>query len=639
MSAADPERRNTQTLADAARRTEPQLPWTAETAPQAARPAPTAEGKASFESDAPAAPDKAGFAAPTQTLLKRLADLLRRSDSPTPFAIGLFAPAGAGKTSALNWLADNLKASGSPLVVAVRAADLAAAPERALAAALYRALSPRHGALAQEAAQEGAHFGADPGALARSAQDRLEALRRKLTAEKQALAQTETRRAALKETLLYETPGSRVDSYARKMRNAFEHRLRRFGFSGESLSVFKDLTRDVNESGGMIGRLLTSLRALYAYRGQTRLLVLAALSFGVNQGFTWLAANKPAVLGIFSSAGSIGVQTADFLQDKLDWLPLAARIFALIALALLGLNLWRAFEFMQPLVRAARLLDEDVLARRHEIDQTLAHQARTVEMMGSDADALARKAAEAERRAAAVGASKNPPLFLESDDAAQKSDYARGFLESLSELLTRGAISGAPRRLVVAVDGFESVEAPAGLFGRVNDLLARPGLIAIYALDPRLFPTASDDFARRIQLPMRLDADSHADLPALAPLDTPLSPLEARLVGALAPLAGDNPRAQKRLRNQFRFLRPAPGAPSGLTAALALFLAADVGASPADRQALQRALIENGDFAPRGSAALHEALANATAIDGPISREDARRAAALARQVSVASAE
>ena len=114
---------------------------------------------------------------------------------------------------------------------------------------------------------------------------------------------------------------------------------------------------------------------------------------------------------------------------------MAARLFALLALALLGLNIWRALYFMQPLIHAAGLLDQDVVDKRHEVEQTLAHQARNVELIGSEVDALARKAYEAERRANAAGASRNPPLFLESDEASRKRDHALGFLESLSDLL------------------------------------------------------------------------------------------------------------------------------------------------------------------------------------------------------------
>jgi hypothetical protein len=636
LPAAEPERRTAEPFPVAAsRRAEPHIPWAGEAAPPPARQAsaPTG-GDGFFETDAPVAPGKAAFGAQTQALLDRLVALLRRPDAPSPFAVGLLAPAGAGKTSALNWLSEKLAGAGVTAIVPVKAADLSAEPERGLAAALYRALSLRHGPLAQEAAQEGAHFGADPATLARAAQERLDIVRRKLVAEKQSLAQIETRRAALKEILLYDTPGTRVDAYARKVRASFEPRLRRFGFSGDPLSVFKDLTRDLDESGGPLRRALSGLRGLYAYKGQKRLLVWSAIFFGLNKGIAWLAVNKPVWLGVIASAGSIGTQTSDFLQTRLDWLPMAAQGCALLALALLGLNIWRAFDFFQPLFRAANLLDADFDAKRHEIDHTVAHHARNVERLGVEADALTRKAEDAERRANAAGANRNPPAFLDLDEAAQKRAAALGFLESLSELLSRGAIPGAPGKIVVALDGFESAEAPVALFGRVHDLLAKPGFLPVYALDATLFAGASDLLARRVQLPLRLDAGG--ETVALAPLDAPLTGTEARLASALAPLAGDSPRAQKRLRNLLRFLRPGPEAGAGVTAALALFLAADIGGSAQDREALAGALKDDfGGFAPKGSPMLHEALAQAAAIDGPIGAEAARRGAALARCVAV----
>ena len=636
MSVAQPERRDLDLAALApARRAEPQMSIPAPQSPAPARPAPAPAEKVLFEPDAPAPPAKAAFTAQTQGLLGRLADLLRRPDAPTPFAIGLFAPPGGGKSTAFNWLAEALIAAGAP-VVAVRAADLAEEPERALAAALYRGLSPRFGALAQEAAREAPHFGADPGAVARATRDELQDMRRKLIAEKQALSESEMRRAALKDILLYETPGTRVDSYARKIRNAFEPRLRRFGFAGEALAAFKDLARDLNESRGLARRLLASLRGLYAFKGQARLLLLAALAFGAGKGAAWLAANKAGLLGLVASGGSIGVQSADFLQGHLGWLALAARFFTLIALALVGLNVWRAVNFMHPLIHAAGLLDQDVADKRHEVDLTLAHQARNVELMGGEVDALARKASEAERRANAAGASRNPPLFLESDEESLKRNHALGFLESLSDLALRATTAGAPRRIVVAVDGYDGAARSADLFRRVHDLLARPGFVAVHALDPAFFADRGEEIARRIQLPLRLDGGLAGEPVALAPFDTPLAPLETRLTGAMAPLAGANPRAQKRLRNLFRFLRPPPDAPAGLAAALALFVAAEIGGGAEDRAALAQALgAEQGAFAPAGSPALREAFANATAIGGPIGLEDARRAAALARHVSI----
>ncbi len=662
MSNVDPEKRNPDFFAAAApQRAEPQLPANffrspekrletpavglaptlAPVAPSVPVTAPPVAAAAPppFEDDAPMAPAHFSAPAQTQALLGRLADLLRRRDTPTPFAVGLMAPAGAGKTSALRWLTQNLGSSGAP-VVALRAGDLAAEPERALAAALYRALATRYPALANEAAQEGAHKGADAGAYARAAHEKLDALRRKLMQERQNLAQTEARRAALTETLLYDTPGSRVDSYVRRLRGAFEPRLRRFGFSGDSLANFKDLVRDLAETGGISSRLIACSRAVYAFRGQVSLLVYAALCFALNWGAGWLIANKKLWLGAFSYAGAPGAQASEFVSGHLDWLPTAGQLFTLLGLALLGLNLWRAVSFMQPLFHGAGLLDEDVASKRHELDHMLAHQARSVDLIGAETAAFAKQAAEAERRAAAAGASRHPPLFLETDAATQRRDFSHGFVECLSGLIaaTNGAAESIekPDRLIVTVDGFEAANEPAALFDRLHDLLAQPGFVTVYALDPETFgPSRGASLVRRIQLPLRLDAGRSGEKPfALMSLDTPLSSSETRLIDALAPLAGGSPRLQKRLRNLFRFLRPAPGAPVGLKAALALFLAADLGASSEDRRSLNDALVAaDADFAPKNSPLLQETVAYLKSVEGPIDRDTARRAASLARHV------
>ena len=653
MSAADPENRKSEHFsAGAPARTEPQMfrngeNWSGENQtaekridrqpPAPAVPAaPVAAPAVPFEPDAPAEPAQFALPPQAQALLRRLADLLRRADTPTPLAVGLLAPAGGGKSSALRWLSANSQNPGAPIVT-LRAGDLASEPERALAAALFHALSKNHPALADEAAQEGANLGADVGAYARSAHEKLDVLRRKLMLERQNLTQTEGRRAALTETLLYDTPGSRVDAYARRLRAAFEPRLRRFGFTGDPLASFKDLTRDLAETGGLSARLLSSLRAVYAFRGQVRLLVYAALCFGLNWGAGWLSDNRKLWLGGLADTSSQGAQAAEFLRGHISWLPQAAQVFTLLGLALIVWNLWRAFGFMQPLFHAAGLLDQDVAAKRRELDQALAHQARNVDLLGAETAAVAKQAAEAERRAAAAGASKNPPPFLETDASTQKREFARGFLQSLSGVIARAKTGEAPNKIIIAVDGFESVGDPIALFDRLHDLLARPGFVTVFALDPEIFgPTGRADLIRRIQLPMRLDAGTNSDSPiSLAPFDAPLSPQETRLIGALAPLAGGSPRLEKRLRNLFRFLRPAPGAPSGFTAALALFLAADLGASPDDRLRLNATLTGAGaDLSPRNTPLLEEALANVVAIDGPIDRETARQAARLARHVA-----
>ena len=271
-----------------------------------------------------------------QALLRRAADLLRRPDAPTPFAIGLLAPAGGGKSSALAWLTQDLAGANAPPVAQLRAADLVAEPERGLAAALFRALSPAYGALANEAAQEGAHVGADAGATARAAREKLDALRKKLHIERQNLAQSEARRASLAETLLYDTPGSRIDSYARRLQRRFRAAPAPFRFSGDPLANFKDLTRDLAETGGPAMRVANALRALYAFSGQRRLLAYAVLCFALNWGANWLVSDKKTWLDGLKSSSTQGAQAAEFVNGHISWLPQAAHGFALLGLVLLG---------------------------------------------------------------------------------------------------------------------------------------------------------------------------------------------------------------------------------------------------------------------------------------------------------------
>jgi len=646
LTPVDPDKRFLDMFAAGATpRPEPQLSWgeadrLPSNKPVAAQPAVNSLAAAPpappapFEADTPVAPARLAPSPQTKALLGRAADLLRRADAPSPFTLALLAPAGGGKTSALRWLVDNL-AGGGATVVALRAGDLAAEPERSLAAALFRALSPKYPALTEEAAQEGAHRGADAGALARLTHEKLDAQRRRLMGEQQTLAQTEARHAALTETLLYDTPGSRVDSYARRMRAAFEPRLRRFGFTGDPLASFKDFTRDLAETKGFYARIAQSSRAVYAFHGQVRLLVLAGLAYGLDKGADWLFANKASWLDMIGGSSSLGAQARDFLQSRIDWLPQAASLLGLLGLALAALNLWRAFSFMQPLIHAAGLLDEDAAAKRPEVEHLLAHQARNVALIGADATALGHQAAEAERRAVAAGASRHPPSFLETDPATQKREFALGFLECLSELIGGEKQSSAPGRLIVALDGFEAVANPLQLFDRLHDLLARPGIIIVPALDPEIFGASRGNFLRRIQLPLRLDAANISEAIALAPLEAPLSAPEGQLLDACAPLVDGSPRAEKRLRNLYRFLRPGPAAPSGLKAALALILAADLGANPEDIQGLSESLETGGaSMSPKGSPRLQEAFAKASALDGAIDGSSARLAADLAHCVT-----
>ncbi len=576
-----------------------------------------------FVGDSALTPEAYCPAPGVEALLGRLAALLRLPGAPTPFAVGLLAPAGGGKSSALAWLAKIVARDKGAAVVALDAAALAAEPERALASALYRALAPANPALVAQAAREAEHFGADAGSVARAAQDRLENLRKTLIADKQALAETQARRAALPETLLFDTPGSKVDTFARRMRAGFEARMKTFGLSGDPLTTFKDLTRDLAAAGAAPARLLAGSRALYAYRGQIGLLVYAAVFYGLSLGADWLATHKTQWLGALTELHSAGAQSADFLRDRLGFLPTAAQIAFWLALACVALNLWRAFSFSAPALRAASLLDEEVATHARELDAAAAHQARAIDRRGAEAAQAAQAAQAADKRAEQAGVGATPPGFVERDAASRTRDQAQGFLHGLS-----AALAASGQKLVVALDGFE--RAPASLPERLGALLARPGLVAVFALDPRALH--GDALARLLQLPLRLDA-APEEAPSFAALDSALTDREEKLLAALAPLAGSTPRAQKRLRNFYAFLRPAPSAPAENFATLGFCLAAGLGADDSERAALDAALRGVG-FAPDKAPRLTEFLNTAQAIFAPVSLEALRRTAALTRTLS-----
>ncbi|MCW2283937.1 hypothetical protein M2323_001546 [Rhodoblastus acidophilus] len=570
---------------------------------------------ASLASDSPLAPEAY---APPATCAVRLARFVEVAGAaPTPFALGLLAPAGGGKTSALGWVEARAQKQGGLVVARFEAADLAADPERALAAGLYRALAPTQSALVAVAARE-----AEEASATSHTQDRLDDLRKKLIAERQALADHQERRAALPETVLYDLPGTQVDTFARRMRGGFEARMQAFGLSGDPLLAFKDFTRDLAALDGTRARIFACLRSLYAYKGQTSLLVYAVLLYLLAQGLDWASLHKADWLGWLSRTHEAGAQTAEYLRDRLGPLDAAATLATWLALFCIGLNLWRAYAFSAPLLRAAKKLDEDVAARAPEADEAVASQARVVERLAAQTAAAKQQAAEAERRAESAGALA--PAFLERDAAGQKREQALALLSALSAGLAKKG-----GRAVVIVDGFEKVLAGGALLERLAHLLARPGLVSIFALDPALCDASSQ--ARLLQLPLRLNAGAF-DSPSYAPLDASLSALEERMLVSLAPLVGDTPRAKKRLRNFYLFLRPARGADDKLAPVLAFAIATEM-AGGAEREALET-LVAGGHPDVARAPLFADMLKATQDIGGPLEAENLRRAVALARVVA-----
>ena len=290
-----------------------------------------------------------------------------------------------------------------------------------------------------------------------------------------------------------------------------------------------------------------------------------------------------------------------------------------------------------PLLQGARLLEGELARSRTELDGLIATQAKQAEQLAGEAQTQAVLVQTAERRVrerAASGAPKATNLFANSTSQAQGLD-AGLYLDAIQQGL---AAQGPHQRILVLLDGLEALPAQqaATLVDEVHHRLDRPGFVLALAADAAQLTAGwggAGEAARRIEryvqapFTIRMIRDQQASiayahqlLGAAVPfeglaldasrsaLDHAVKPVETHLLGKLAGLAGDTPRAVKRYLNLWRLARP-------LTedgGALALMLALDNGATAGELAAMGAAMdLEEPDAAlaihpgePRLAAAL-----------------------------------
>ncbi len=610
------------------------------------------------------------------------AELLAHKRADTPFTLGVFGPAGSGKSffvesmlaavERLSAGAERLGAASafvpSVLTVRVDAGRAAADPAGALASAVLDALASAYPKLAADAR----HAGGDPVEAAREINETLNEARRRLDAERQTLDGLRGREARLSDQVLFEAAGSRVDAYARSNRSRVERALRSFGFlSADPVATYKDLVREAAEMGGSaMARMGLGARSLWAYQGQTRLIIYAVLFALVAWGASLLRADQQVWLDAIRSLGDKAAPVADWAQAHVPWLgPIGSIATLLVALALLA-NIARAVRFLQPILRGVTLLGFDIAERRRDLNGFLAHQTRRVDALTAEVEGAAAHAVDAERRAGAqvaaglapppAGPAATPPFGRTERDAAGM------FFATLAR-----SVGGpdAPGRIVVALDGLDAVgpAAAADLLRTARRLLG-PGLALVLAADrahlatgfgetdPALAAaeivrgvqlaydlagagapgTARSDFARRLIAGVPASAVSGegvADL-ATSALDDVWRPGEADTVAALAPFAGEGPRATKSFVNAYRVARADPalrGAEPPVFTALALALAVAAHGTPDAWSALEEA--SEGQAVPHDAGLLRDAVAAARAASGvPVELGQARRALDVARR-------
>ena len=399
-----------------------------------------ARGGPVFAADRIGGPDALGRAEDAALL----AELALHQGAETPLSVGFLGAAGSGKSFLLNAVLARLEAgdtadlgqgSVSRLVVARVDAATRLDPAAAIAGALHGALQANYAALADEAA----HSGRDLHAAAREASERLDAARRSLDGEQKAQADIDARKARLSETVLYEAAGSRIDTYARANRARVDQSLRKFGLvQADAVASYKDIVRDISESGGALPRFSACVRSFWAFRGQTRLIVLAILLAALSWGLLYFRQNREAILPQFSGLGDNAGNVANWITAHESWFAIASwTALGLAGLALLT-NIWRAGRLMQPVLKGVSLLRADVGQRRRDLDASQGHVARRIETLRAQADQAARHADEAERRkgsAATPAAGVHAPFSAAG--AGQPSPAA--FIDAMSGMMDTGA--------------------------------------------------------------------------------------------------------------------------------------------------------------------------------------------------------
>ena len=619
-----------------------------------------------------------------------LAELASHPQAGTPFLVALFGSAGSGKSSLLRQVLGAIRSRagsapgtspGGPVPAAITAVrvDAAAGGDAAstILSRVFSALSVTYPGLAEEAI----YAGGDPVKAARAAGERVNDLRRQLDSERQTLDELGGRRARLIEAVLFESPGSRVDVYARANRGRIEARLKAFGVSAaDPIASYKHLVREAAESGGGTSRVGLALRALWSFKGQGTLIVLAILFLLIGWGCGALAENQD---GLVAWLGGFGERFSTWAQNHAGWLaPLSHAAYGLAFVAIL-VDIVRAIRFLQPILRGATLLTGDLDGRRRDVDSMLAHQSRRVDHITSEVDAAVRTADAAERRVEsrrAAGLLASAPSLAGGDLGAATSPHeaAEAFFAGLSAAMDGNESAGvspaaegnpavtsqsgpmgrtaAPNRIVVAIDELDRLPAAAAAayLETAHRLLARPHFVTMAAVershvmagfsesDPALAAARLD---RCVQLSYDLDADAAVsdDLAGqpdedasgrASSVDLPWQGFESELIQALAPFAALNPRSIKRFINSYRVARADPrlsGATPAELAALACALALDSNAASAELGAYRETAGSSAAETPPNAHIAAALAAAQRAIGSTFSPAEARRGLQVAR--------
>ena len=590
--------------------------------------------------------------------IDHLAELAAHRGTAAPLCIGLLGAAGTGKSFALARLTARIRdlsaraasVQGPFLsrvhVQTIDAASLGDDLATDLAAALHNGLTQFYPDLAREIG----HAARDPHLVLHETNAKLDEARHRLDSERRALDDAGSRRARLVETVLYEAAGSQVDAYARANRAGIETRLVSFGILGEPVRNYKDFVQFVAGSGGRVG---LALRSLWGFKGQGKLIVTAIVLVAIGVGIGIAIADQDRWLAALRAGPQAGIAVADWMEAHPDLFALLRKIAFGLAAAAIVANLYRAFSFLQPIFKGARLLTSDLETRRRDLDGLYAHQTKRVDALDGDVERLTKASADAERRLGTGPASEPSPFAT-----AASTSQARNFFDVLARMMADGGTIHAPHRIVAALDDLDAM-TPERARATLDTMhrLSGPGLLTIIAADPgRLAAGDRDQLERWIQVPVKLDgamgtathdyaklvrqALGHgtSGVAATAPdatssaLDAPIAETEADLLAALSALAGRSPRAVKRFVNLYALAR----LDSDRHGALALMMALAQGGTSLERNTVRGALggdpaswFEPAESGPRLRAALEAARAHDGGVITKANAADAHRRASM----------
>ena len=585
----------------------------------------TTIGPSVFSSDSAGVPDslaRGGEAA-------FLAELICHREAGTPMSIGLFGPAGSGKSTFLALLLRSVTrlaraadeagiATPFHANVATALVDIrpGAAPGATLVQQCLTGLSATHPRLAANVS----HAGLDPRAAARQAGDGLNEARQRLDAERRTLDELTGRQARLGDSVLFDHAGSSIDTYARANRGRIERSFQRFGFDGDPLMNYKQQVRDAGVTRSQLGHAPSLLRAVWAYRGQARLIVLAIVFFAIAWGLGFIFERHDRLIDALRSSNETMAGAADWAQAHIEWLASLKELAIVAGVVAIVTNVVRAVRFLQPIARGATLLRSDVDSRRRELDSLVAHQTRRVDTLVAETDLASQRVAEAETRLATQPAGVAAPVIttLSTGSAPNDVETARNVFAAIGAAMKAGAndrvassAAAAPARFVVGLDGFDAVSGSeaAAFLQTAHALLDQPGFVVIAAADRIHLATglaetdpalATARLSKMVQLPYTIGREDESwhgalpfvrsllgpDVPGMADsaqpdathsaLDRPWLPSEAPVLDSVALWVGSTPRAIKRFVNLYRVARADPRLRDGSAqdlAALALGLA------------------------------------------------------------------